>query len=403
MFAPFFASAAFAPHLLSVAQSAEILPLPTKGAGFERDLYFGILNGPEVTRLQEFLKNQSVYDGPVTGNFLALTREGVKRFQSREGIEPAGGYFGPKTRARANDLLAGAVMTDEEIIARLKVQIAELQARLTELQERLKTEEAEENIPPAPPADTLAPVFTKEPYIKEEGFLNHPFPLGVNYPYRLVLDWSVDEKGFVEETVSCSPGLKILKPAGKNTEYYPDPHTDYECTVTVKDVAGNTASDSLKFTSPSWISFSGSRSAKFPTSVITPLKLGDFSIHNGSTTAIRLAQLRVKISDNMDSPLNRNREVILAIREGTTATGTVIGSEKFTFHSDPVKAGAEPHKYLVDLSFPELILPGNTKTVSLWIELLEQVLKGELKAELEKVFATVELNPHGGFTYVLKD
>ena len=100
-------------------------------AAFDRDLFFGVLNDPEVARLQEFLLEEKLYSGPVTGNFLALTREGVKRFQEREGISPVLGYFGSKTRGRANKLLeAGSRLTREEQIAFLQSQIAALQAKL---------------------------------------------------------------------------------------------------------------------------------------------------------------------------------------------------------------------------------------------------------------------------------
>ncbi len=71
---------------------------------FNQNLYYGLKNNSEVKRLQEFLTDQKVYSGPVTGNFFALTREGVKKFQVQNGIEPAIGYFGPKSRAAANKL-----------------------------------------------------------------------------------------------------------------------------------------------------------------------------------------------------------------------------------------------------------------------------------------------------------
>lgn len=65
--------------------------------------------GPEVTRLQEFLKNPpfggpDIYpEGIVTGYFGVLTEKAVKRFQAKYGIEQAG-LVGPKTRAKLNSL-----------------------------------------------------------------------------------------------------------------------------------------------------------------------------------------------------------------------------------------------------------------------------------------------------------
>ena len=72
---------------------------------FERDLYYGMTNNPEVSCLQKFLKNQrpEIYpEGLVTGNFLTLTEAAVKRYQALKGITPVSGYFGPLTRAVAN-------------------------------------------------------------------------------------------------------------------------------------------------------------------------------------------------------------------------------------------------------------------------------------------------------------
>src|SRR3989344_6718220 len=81
------------------------LPIFVGAAAFESVLYVGISNGPEVQKLQEFLQGQGVYSGPVTGNFLNFTRDGVINFQIREKIEPPLGYFGPKTRARPNEIM----------------------------------------------------------------------------------------------------------------------------------------------------------------------------------------------------------------------------------------------------------------------------------------------------------
>jgi peptidoglycan hydrolase-like protein with peptidoglycan-binding domain len=70
----------------------------------ENDLYFGMMNNPEVRCLQEFLKSRGpeIYpEGLVTGNFLSLTLAAVKRYQASKGLIQTG-YFGPLTRAAAN-------------------------------------------------------------------------------------------------------------------------------------------------------------------------------------------------------------------------------------------------------------------------------------------------------------
>lgn len=75
------------------------------GASFERNLYFGLTNDPEVSKLQEFLASEGVFNHEPTGNFFSLTLQGVKDFQTKYGISPAAGYFGILTRTKANEIL----------------------------------------------------------------------------------------------------------------------------------------------------------------------------------------------------------------------------------------------------------------------------------------------------------
>ncbi len=81
---------------------------------FSKALYFGIQGDPEVTKLQEFLTDQGLYSGPITGNFFSLTLKAVKQFQTREGITPVAGYFGELTRNRVNALLSSQVQQLEQ-------------------------------------------------------------------------------------------------------------------------------------------------------------------------------------------------------------------------------------------------------------------------------------------------
>ena len=70
---------------------------------FERNLYFGLRGDSDVVRLQEFLTKEGVYRGPQNCNFYALTKEGVKKYQKANAIEPAEGFFGPITRTAASN------------------------------------------------------------------------------------------------------------------------------------------------------------------------------------------------------------------------------------------------------------------------------------------------------------
>lgn len=144
-----------------------IFPLISLAQTFERDLYFGIYNDPEVTKLQEFLTVEDVYDGPITGNFFSLTLQGVKNFQLREGIIPVAGYFGPITRSRANQRLSSQIevsdeqavqetgqspiqpesfKTTDDVVDSLQQQIQQLLQQITLLQQQLQVQQETKSI-----------------------------------------------------------------------------------------------------------------------------------------------------------------------------------------------------------------------------------------------------------------
>ena len=73
-------------------------------ASFQKDLYYGMKNNPEVECLQKILKEKepSLYPaGLITGNYLDLTKEAVQKYQQKYNLPPTG-YFGPLTRELAN-------------------------------------------------------------------------------------------------------------------------------------------------------------------------------------------------------------------------------------------------------------------------------------------------------------
>ncbi len=82
------------------------VPLLAYAQTFDSNLYFGLSNNSDVGKLQEFLTDQSVYSGPITGNFFSLTLAAVKKFQLQNNIAPAAGFFGPLTRAKVNEVLS---------------------------------------------------------------------------------------------------------------------------------------------------------------------------------------------------------------------------------------------------------------------------------------------------------
>lgn len=88
------------------------MPFVTK-ASFDSNIRYGTKNSDNVKEIQEFLTDQQVYSGPITGNFYSLTLSGIKAFQKREGIK-ADGYWGPATRSKANDLLSVEIGEGQE-------------------------------------------------------------------------------------------------------------------------------------------------------------------------------------------------------------------------------------------------------------------------------------------------
>lgn len=155
------------------------LPLSTS-AYFSNNLYFGIRKSADVEALQEFLTDEGVYTGPITGNFFSLTLKGVKAFQTREGISPISGYFGPLSRGRANAILTsqgvGETITDEtgipsspattspkttdDVVTKLNEQVKLLQEQNQKLQDIQTKQHEQVNTLGKIQENTIKPVLT---------------------------------------------------------------------------------------------------------------------------------------------------------------------------------------------------------------------------------------------------
>lgn len=131
-------------------------PAFSLAAQFDRDLYFGLRNNSEVAQLQQFLTGQKVYSGLITGSFFSLTQAAVKQFQEKNNITPVSGYFGPKTRAVANQLVSGAmpVLTIDQQISALLQTVKDLQDQLAKIK---ADEQAVATVPASLPAVAPAP------------------------------------------------------------------------------------------------------------------------------------------------------------------------------------------------------------------------------------------------------
>lgn len=78
---------------------------PAEPSLFNQNLGYGS-TGPEVVKLQQFLKDRGYFLGDTTGNFFSQTKEAVKVFQRAYAISDTG-YFGFISRQVANGILLG--------------------------------------------------------------------------------------------------------------------------------------------------------------------------------------------------------------------------------------------------------------------------------------------------------
>jgi len=93
---------------------------------FTNTLQIG-MQGPSVIELQKRLKEERLYNGPITGYFGPLTEAAVKSYQKKYGINPTG-IVGPITRDRLNSSQNQTSNTITNL---------EIQAKITELQQQL--------------------------------------------------------------------------------------------------------------------------------------------------------------------------------------------------------------------------------------------------------------------------
>lgn len=378
------------------------IPSLVKAESFERDLRAGLRNDPDVASLQSFLSDRGFYSGPITGNFFTLTKEAVKKFQEQEKILPAMGYFGPKTRVRANSLLGVALVpvvstkvvppppvSRESILAQLQ----DLQARFKALQDKVAMEEK---------ATTTALIFTKKAGVASTSFLADP-PLGAHYPYRVMFDWDTNATSSLEEIINYSPILKVPKPSARVrlTEYFPEPHTNYAVSVEVKDANKNQAINYFTFTTPSWISVYGKETIPFPSIETNPFKIAEFKVFNGTTTDLLFTNFEVLLTEQMDSTPNRNKKVYFLLRDGATTTDPLLSKTDFTFFLTQPLLG-EPHKISLSFPFDVNLKSGEEKLVSLWVENMGFVKSGTLEIKSTKIVTVnSSFKAVGSFNFLL--
>lgn len=89
------------------------IPLFASAQVFERDLYYGLRKNEDVKRLQEFLTEQGVYNGVISGNYFTLTSNAVKRLQRIYKVRPVNGRFDGLTRGMVNDIVAEGMVEED--------------------------------------------------------------------------------------------------------------------------------------------------------------------------------------------------------------------------------------------------------------------------------------------------
>lgn len=80
---------------------------------FNKDLRYGMTKNAEVKRMQEFLRDEGLYQGAITGNYYALTRQSVRDLQKREGLKITG-VFDKATREVLNSRSGEVVISNED-------------------------------------------------------------------------------------------------------------------------------------------------------------------------------------------------------------------------------------------------------------------------------------------------
>ncbi|MFY9461691.1 MAG: peptidoglycan-binding domain-containing protein [Candidatus Sungiibacteriota bacterium] len=304
-------------------------------ASFDRDLFLG-MKGTEVSALQQFLKAQgpAIYpEGLVTGYFGALTQGAVKKFQAAHKITPVAGYFGPKTRKAANDLLRASA-------------------------------------PPPPAPITTAPVFLKTPRAV-------PALSEVK-----IVDAETDQvAGY---TLVCDRSI-YPSPSGALLTFRVDPHTHYNCQLTAKNSLGSTVSIPISFDSSEWLEV-GSTQATSTLGLSIPF--GTLTFTNNSAKTITLTGLPVKLSWSLSSSGYAS-----SVNIGANVAVAAKNSAGFTYGRSVVTLGTAQNTAAFTLGLGNTALAsGQTTQVFLSLEDLRSSLAGGEWVQLESASSTVPVD-----------
>ncbi|OHB23381.1 MAG: hypothetical protein A3J67_02850 [Parcubacteria group bacterium RIFCSPHIGHO2_02_FULL_48_10b] len=346
---------------------------------FARDLYFGIQSDSEVTKLQEFLTDQGVYSGPITGNFFSLTLAGVQNFQAREGISPVAGYFGPLTRARANEFLSQLLTASEQqaisetgsvpsppppaattgdVVSSLQEQINLLLQQVLILQQQLITQQQtqqtlqqiqQQTASPPPilsssPSDTIAPVITAVQAIN----------VAMN---SSAVTWITNEHSDSAVFFGLSPGSYFSSTKGSvsavSTGYLHTVNlsslsadTTYYYQVVSTDSSGNkSTSGEFSFRTLPAPSGSVNASQNFSLGTVyvfggqTNVKIGSYSIVASAASAVTINSVTVTVG-SASSQAFQNMKVFAGGAQFGSTQGTVANGSAYSFAGTPFTINA---------------------------------------------------------------
>lgn len=94
-------------------------PAPAPAFVFTRDLFVGV-SGDDVRALQNYLVGAGFFRATPTGFFGPVTRAAVAAWQAANGVSPAAGFFGARSRAMYNQLVAAVVTPPTPPVAPLQ-------------------------------------------------------------------------------------------------------------------------------------------------------------------------------------------------------------------------------------------------------------------------------------------
>ena len=188
-------------------------------ADFQVDLHYGS-KGDDVIALQEFLTDQGVYSGVISGNFYSLTARAVKKFQALKNIIPTSGYFGPLTRSIANGILVDVAPVSEEN-ATITPAIAEPIQVIPQVNAPIMGATTQTTVAPAVPQCIENPVLTLKKLPNREGRVNFFAEYSTGCPLDVHTKWSyTDQVGTNSEEISDKSNIWYLENKIENNVFY---------------------------------------------------------------------------------------------------------------------------------------------------------------------------------------